>query len=562
MPNLKAAISIGCFLLLSQALFAAPSLYERLIEANVNWRPVDAAEQVRLSVPTALHEQDLLKKHLSLVETALRARDTSSLSPQARAARLKNMDYLHDYWTGEASPINTVLPYRNPVFIDAENRICAVGYLMKRGGAMDLARALSKLNNTIYVRDIKLDAFDSWVSSSGLTVDELAWIQPAYGPQDAQQWSPIGSGIQGTVRAIAVDEARGRTYAGGTFNRVAGSTKVQNIAAFNGQSWEGAGGGVRGEVRALLMDQGLLYVGGKFDRAGKIQASNVAVWDPARKVWKNRGGGLGAVESLIHYKGSLYAGSSSPGGGSFLSRWNGGSNKWEPIASVNGAVRAMKLFGGRLVIAGDFTEADGQHMNHVASFDGADWQPLAEGIPQSVRAMAVFKDRLFFGSVLVTKPKAGSGTCDVSVPSWTGQAFEPIPVSGTEEDCKAPDVKIATMEAAGDSLAFGYEKSGGIGFIVQENDGTFRPFSGFPGETMTGLGSVQSILIWKKQIFVGGRFDSDRAHYIGGGSSIVSGKQVMRYFNARSGFNRIDFSKQTEDTFFTPYRALHEIKLQ
>lgn len=545
------------------ALSAAPTLFERLVQANANWQNVSQERKQALSVPASLNEENLLKTHLRMVEESLRQAEPPGMEPEVRANRLKNLDSLHEYWTREASPVNNLLPYRNPVFIDAENRICAVGYLMQKSGAMDLAVFLSKLNNTIYIRDIKSDAFDEWVRKSGLTLDELAWIQPAYGPQDAQQWSPIGSGIQGTVRAIAVDETSGRAYAGGRFERVAGSTKVQNLAAFNGQSWEGVGQGVRGEVRTLLIDRGLVYVGGKFDRAGTVPATNTAVWDPLRKAWKNLGTGPGTVESLIQYKGTLYAGTSSSGGGaSFLSRWNAATKTWESAANVNGAVRTMQQFRGRLIIAGDFTQVDGKPMNHAASFDGTAWQPLADGVPQNVSAMAIFKDRLFFGSIILTQPKTAESTCDVSVPFWNGQAFESVAVAGTEEDCKAPDVRISTMAPAGDALAFGYERSGGIGFIVQDEDGTFRPFSGFPGETMTGLKSVQSILVWKKQILVGGTFDTDREHYVGGGSEIVSGKKVLRYFNVRSGFNRIDFSRQREDTFFTPYRALHQLKLE
>ncbi|MGA1597383.1 MAG: hypothetical protein ACO4AG_12220, partial [Candidatus Nanopelagicales bacterium] len=48
-------------------------------------------------------------------------------------------------------------------------------------------------------------------------------------------WSALGTGITGTVSALATDSA-GNLYAGGTFT-IAGGAPANRVAKWNGTSW-------------------------------------------------------------------------------------------------------------------------------------------------------------------------------------------------------------------------------------------------------------------------------------------------------------------------------------
>lgn len=87
---------------------------------------------------------------------------------------------------------------------------------------------------------------------------------------NGSSWYPLGKGLNGKVYALALD-SDGSLYAGGNFEG--------GIAKWNGSIWETVGGGVNGYVNAIALDSaGSLYVGGAFDKAGDVNALNVAKW--------------------------------------------------------------------------------------------------------------------------------------------------------------------------------------------------------------------------------------------------------------------------------------------
>src|SRR5262245_53389211 len=49
-------------------------------------------------------------------------------------------------------------------------------------------------------------------------------------------------------------------------------------------------------------------------------------------------------------------------------------------ANPNGAVRAIEVFNGMLIVGGDFTVIGGVNANRIASWDGVQWQALGTGI--------------------------------------------------------------------------------------------------------------------------------------------------------------------------------------
>jgi hypothetical protein len=159
------------------------SVYDQLAFVNTQWEnQPDVPAYLKSGHPKYyITEQRLVQLHLIETEKLLRSRDVSTLSRELRESRLKNLNVLHQYIMTGIFPINTKYINRRPCFIDEKNTYCAVGFLMKESGADVMARDIQRTQNYSYLKDIKHSELVSWVQHSGLTVDELALIQPTYG---------------------------------------------------------------------------------------------------------------------------------------------------------------------------------------------------------------------------------------------------------------------------------------------------------------------------------------------------------------------------------------------
>ena len=140
----------------------------------------DASWRARFGVAPeeAADEETRLRVHLEYVEAVLRARDTSGLTDDQRAARAHNLDLLRAYIARGEFPRNHDVPGRRPHFIDEDGRICAVGYLIERTAGRAAAEAINRAHEWDFLDDIR--GIDAWVDASGLTREELAMIQPSY----------------------------------------------------------------------------------------------------------------------------------------------------------------------------------------------------------------------------------------------------------------------------------------------------------------------------------------------------------------------------------------------
>ncbi|MEM8608938.1 MAG: hypothetical protein AAGF92_17670 [Myxococcota bacterium] len=127
-----------------------------------------------------VRDRERIQDHLSGVEDYLRAQDTSHLSEVQRAMRAETIDRLHAYWVAGVFPHNTVATFPTPIFVDDGGRPCAVGYLMLEAGYQDAVAEITATQNLEYVETIESDGLLAWLTHSGITGREAAWIQPGY----------------------------------------------------------------------------------------------------------------------------------------------------------------------------------------------------------------------------------------------------------------------------------------------------------------------------------------------------------------------------------------------
>lgn len=113
-------------------------------------------------------------------EKATQTRRVADVYRQLLQERMKNIERLRQYHEQGVFPRNYYRPGQVPVFVDVHGTHCAVGYLVKESGNTDLVSQIVKLDNYVYVKDVKDGPFIDWIAWSGLTQEECARIQPTY----------------------------------------------------------------------------------------------------------------------------------------------------------------------------------------------------------------------------------------------------------------------------------------------------------------------------------------------------------------------------------------------
>src|SRR5205807_1824428 len=93
-------------------------------------------------------------------------------------------------------------------------------------------------------------------------------------------WISMGSSILGADNSVwaTVVDGSGNLYIGGDFTAV-GNVVANHVAKWNGNSWSSLGSGIDGSVFALAVSGNELYAGGLFTNAGGGPANCVAKWN-------------------------------------------------------------------------------------------------------------------------------------------------------------------------------------------------------------------------------------------------------------------------------------------
>jgi len=145
--------------------------------------------------PTEKTDEDLrIKTHLKYVEGVLRNNVVSQLSNHQMKNRERILDLLHEYWTKGIFPRNyDYQETRKPCFVDKEDRLCAVAYLIDQTIGRDVVVNINQQHKYDYILDMKNNMIDDWMENSGLTKTEYAMIQPSYdfGKETPVQREPI-----------------------------------------------------------------------------------------------------------------------------------------------------------------------------------------------------------------------------------------------------------------------------------------------------------------------------------------------------------------------------------
>jgi uncharacterized delta-60 repeat protein len=247
-----------------------------------------------------------------------------------------------------------------------------------------------------------------------LPTNGIARYNPATG-----LWSAPGGTVGGkmgtlspnpSARALAVVPG-GDVIVGGSFT-AAGGTPAGNIARYNTttNSWSAMAGGVSGlepiVFTTAVLPDGDVIVGGLFEIAGGIPASNIARYNPATNTWSALGSGRnGPVYALA----VLPGGDVIVGGGNdtfnSISRYNPTTGVWSDLGSglSPGDIYALAVLpGGDVIVAGLFYNAGGIPARNIARYNPATntWSPLGSGLGGPNTSFYYY----YFASTLVVLP--------------------------------------------------------------------------------------------------------------------------------------------------------------
>jgi len=123
-----------------------------------------------------------------------------------------------------------------------------------------------------------------------------------------------------------------------------------------------------GEVYALALTDSALYVGGVFDKAGKIAASGIALFHVQRG-WQALGSGVSSmytpyVYALAAVGNNVYVGGDFSAAGTAktaaIARWDAVLNRWQTMndgLSAEASVKALAILDGSVYVGGHFVSA-------------------------------------------------------------------------------------------------------------------------------------------------------------------------------------------------------------
>ncbi len=371
-----------------------------------------------------------------------------------------------------------------------------------------------------------LDNTDCNDDNASLTTNCIVCNAPAYTPH-AATWQPVDCGTNGLVQTLYAADSNTELYAGGNFTS-AGNVAANDIAKWDGSSWTTLGTGMVGDgVDAISKYQGLIYAGGRFTEAGGVSVNYIANWDNSS--WNKLTGITGfdnAVKALQEYNGDLYmAGvyanyyddpivTTNPA--NKIVKWNGsnlttvpgfGDYTYDGIYGSN-AIRALVVYNGELIAAGNFNVANGDPGNNIARWNGTSWQPLGTGLDYVAFSLVVHNGDLYVGGMFTL----AGGIPVNGIAKWNGSMWSAV---GTKNLTATNTLKVYKNElyATGE-----FTNSGNPDYIAKFDGTDWIPVS--DGINNWGRG----LEVFDNDLYVGGNLSSNAL-------ATTPLSNIGRYFN-------------------------------
>lgn len=258
------------------------------------------------------------------------------------------------------------------------------------------------------------------------------------GVWDGVSLTPLGCGFDWSCNelddpqyAIVSDilEFQDTIYSTGSFN-FSGSNELNGVAKWTGEEWVSVGF-LDGWCRLAIVND-TLFVHGQF----VVEEENIdglAWWNAVEGKWKSYhdlpnlwgSNNQNMIYDIELFQGELYLGgnfSDTDLGVTDLIKWTG--SEWMPVDGLCGGLSAvvdMSVYQNELVVSGTFSlqNCPANPGNFIASYDGAEWSNLGQGMDSQVNQLQVIGDDL-----IATGSFTQAGQVSTSlVAKWDGQEW-------------------------------------------------------------------------------------------------------------------------------------------
>ena len=187
------------------------------------------------------------------------------------------------------------------------------------------------------------------------------------------------------------------------------------------------------DVRVMRTFEGKLYVGGRFERANRKLANNIAVWDGT--AWSTLGKGVdGPVHDICAIGKDIYVcgefsyankGKNDEGTpANRVAKWDG--TKWSALAArvVDREIFALATDGKNLYLGGNFQKInDATETRSIAKYDGKTITAMGGQFDRGVMNMAWLNGKLYVGGIF---KENGDDEC-LSTAVWDGKEWAEVP---------------------------------------------------------------------------------------------------------------------------------------
>ena len=311
---------------------------------------------------------------------------------------------------------------------------------------------------------------------------------------------------------------------------------ARNIAMWNGSEWKTLGAGLEGAgdeqptdlgaVRAIGFGFDGIYAAGRFIVSGNVTLNGLARWDGAawRPVGNNPTSSIGKVDIFtMQIRGAdVYIGGRFDQVGGLeannIAVWTGLLQRWYVFGEGStDTVRSLFVNGERVLASGRFTTPEGNKPNNVAVWTDGQWQPLGQdennGTDDIVWSIVASGDNVYLsGPFDVAGPATASGIAawNVATQTWKplNQAFSSG--GGANGPVHAVALTDEFLYIGGRFSTVGLVKTNSLARWNRRTK-VWSPLGGGigidPDVSTTLLPSVRAITTDRGNVYVGGRFD-------------------------------------------------------
>ncbi|MCB9879227.1 MAG: hypothetical protein H6835_16650 [Planctomycetes bacterium] len=243
----------------------------------------------------------------------------------------------------------------------------------------------------------------------------------------------IDLGTSAPIVNVVAALPNGDFVVAGQFSSI-GGIAANNVARWDGTNWHAMGSGVNGTVTCIAVnDQGMVAVGGPFQLPGTLTNGRVAIWNGVS--WTSPGNGTDIVPTqiAINQPGQVLVTS-----GPAARRFDGAA--WSTLPPLNGVCYGIAVDGnGEFVLAGVFVQIPGSTVNGVVRLTGGAFVPEPTGMTIA-RAILRLRD----GSIAAAGNGVGTQLLRLQGGVWTPLPSPPPFVTALDELPNGDLLAIAT----------------------------------------------------------------------------------------------------------------------